>query len=202
MCARCQGSLKTSSLKHCEQRQSFGASTGLGAKSGSWAEPTCKPPTAEQLVARYKDLSGFTYTIQTSSQTAQRLFDVVRPLLAPFCSSMDLLISSCALFVNNRIHTCNMLFTQQQYLHSLRYNLMPLLGQYVADRKPMSCLLAAGPAASLELQQAGGAQGLQAGFRGGPQCTHALLRHGLRAWTWRQQARNLDTCGKVMRSCS
>ena len=58
------------SAKHC-------AWTGLGAKPGSWAEPTCKPPTAEQLIARYKGLSGFTYPIQTSSPTAQRLFDLV-----------------------------------------------------------------------------------------------------------------------------
>lgn len=55
------------------------------SNDGKWAAPTCKPPTADGLLERYKDLGGFNYPILTTSPTAQRLFDVVRwPLLLVF----------------------------------------------------------------------------------------------------------------------
>ena len=74
----CQASFACGTVSDGRVKAKRCACTGLGAKPGSWVEPTCKPPTAEQLLVRYKGLSGFTYPIQTSSPTAQRLFDLVR----------------------------------------------------------------------------------------------------------------------------
>lgn len=52
---------------------------GAGTNDGRWAAPTCKPPTAKQLLSRYPGLeTQFSYPINTASPTAQRLFDLVR----------------------------------------------------------------------------------------------------------------------------
>ena len=52
--------------------------TGASKGDGRWVEPTCKPPSAQQLIARYPGLEEqFSYPIHTRSHDAQKLFDLV-----------------------------------------------------------------------------------------------------------------------------
>ncbi|BDA50251.1 hypothetical protein COCOBI_15-3800 [Coccomyxa sp. Obi] len=50
---------------------------GHFSRETTWSPPTCEPPTAEDLLDRYVELTDhFTYPILTSSPTAQKLFDI------------------------------------------------------------------------------------------------------------------------------